>query len=232
MNYYIYYIFFIIGLIEIINAIIVESENDILNNLSKSEDKVTLNINSEIDITKEINISNSIKKLSIIGDSLNSSKINLRNLLYFNSTIKEIEIKNIYVNGNLFFNNNEKITIDVVKLNGYIDSNFNEKSNNSIEITKFIYKPTEELVKNCINLSGNIKINKSKFYGNVSCKDRLLYYNGFEKYTFDLKESSFNGEYECPFLNIENVLNANIETSYFEKGYSSKNNEGGYIKKG
>jgi len=231
MNYYIYYIYFIIGLIEIINAIVVKNENDILNKLSKSEDEVTLNINSEIDITKEINISSSIQKLSIIGNSLNSSKINLRHLLYFNSTIKEIEIKNIYVNGNLLFNNNEKVTINTVNLNGYIDSNFNKKSNNDIEITKLVYKPTDESLTNCINLSGNIKINKSKFYGNSSCKNRLLHYNGFERYTFDIKESSFNGEYECPFLSIENVLNANIETSYFEKGYSSRNNDGGYINK-
>jgi len=128
----------------------------------------------------------------------------------------------------LFFRKkNKKITIDSVNLNGYIDSDFDEDSNNSIEITKLNYKPNGESVENCINLSGNIKINESNFNGNSSCRNRLLHYSGFEKYTLDLKKSKFNGEYECPFLSVENALNANIETSYFEKGYSSRYIEGG-----
>ncbi len=230
MFIYIYCIYFIIGLIEILNAVIVESENDIINNLSKNDSEVTLNINSEIDITKEIKINSSIQKLFIIGNSVDSSKFILKYPLSFDSTIKEIEINNIIINGTLFFNNNEKITINTVNLNGYIDSDFNENNNNDIKITEFIYKSVNKSVENCINLSGNIKIKKSYFYGNASCRNRLLYYNGFEKYTLDIKESNFNGEYECPFLSIENALNAIIETSHFEKGYSSRNIDGGYIR--
>jgi len=60
-----------------------------------------------------------------------------------------------------------------------------------------------------------------------SCQNRLLHYNGLENYKFDIKESYFNGKYECPFLNIENALNANIESSHFEKGYSSRDISGG-----
>ena len=70
---------------------------------------------------------------------------------------------------------------------------------------------------------------KSNFNGNSSCRNRLLHYNGFNNYILDLKESSFNGEYECPFLSIENALYANIESSHFEKGYSSRYIDGGYI---
>ena len=210
MIYYICYIYFIIFIysIEILNAVVVESENEIINFLSRSDNDVTLNINSKIDIINEIKINSSIKKLSIIGNSIDSSIINLKYPLYFNSYLKEIEIKNIFIYGNLFFNNNEKITINTVYLNGYIDSDFNKTNNNNVEITKLIYKPTLESIENCINLSGNIIINKSNFNGNSSCRNRLLHYNGFNKYTLDIKECNFNGEYECPFLSIQNALNA------------------------
>jgi len=232
MLHYLYYIYFIINLFEILNAVVIESENDVINNLSSSNNKVTLEINSEIDITQEISINNSIKQLYIIGSSLNSAKLNLNYPLFFDSSIEEIEIKNIYIKGNLFFNkNNKKIAIDTVNLNGYIDSDFDKSSNNNIEITKLNYKSNGESVENCINLSGNIKIIESNFDGSSSCRNRLLHYNGFKKYKFDLKKSKFNGEYQCPFLSIENALIANIETSYFEKGYSSRYIDGGYIKK-
>ena len=150
---------------KILNAFDVKNENDLINYLSNSDGEITLKINSEIDITKKININSTIQKLYIIGDSLDSSKINLIHPLYFVSNIEEIKIKNININGNLFFKNNEFITFDTVNLNGYIDSDFDENSNNYIEIARLTYKPVKELVENCINLSGNIKINSSYFYG-------------------------------------------------------------------
>jgi len=233
MLYYIYYIYFIIFLIEVLNANVVYNENDIITNLTEiNSDVITLNINSEINITKKIKINNSIKQLFINGKSLYSAKLNLKYPLYFDSNIEEIEIKNININGKLFFNkNNNRIIFDKVNLNGYIDSNFDKNSNNNIEITEFNYKPSGESTEYCINLSGNIKINKSNFYGNSSCQNRLLHFNGFGKYKFNLNESNFNGEYECPFLYIEKALNVFIKSSNFEKSYSSKYiNGGGYIK--
>jgi len=225
------YIYIIICLIEIINAIDIKDGNDFIDNLSKNSDSVNLNINSKIDITQEIKINESIKKIYIAGDSLDSAALNLTYPLYFDSRIDEIEIKDININGILFFKkNNKKITLDNVNLNGYIDSDFDYNSDNDIKITNFHYKPMEVSVENCINLSGNIKINKSNFYGSSSCRNRLLHYNGFNKYKLDLKESNFNGENECLFLDIENASKTNIETSYFEKGYSSRNTDGGYIK--
>jgi len=226
------YIYIIICLIKIINAIVVKDGNDFIDNLSKSSNSVTLNIKSKIDITREIKINESIKKLHITGDSLNTATLNLNYPLYFDSKIEEIEIKDININGILFFKkNNKKITLDNVNLNGYIDSDFNYDSDNDVEITKFNYKPMRDSVENCINLSGNIKISRSNFYGSSSCRNRLLHYDGFDKYKFELKDSNFNGENECLFLEIENALKANIETSYFENGYSSRNTDGGYIKK-
>jgi len=227
----IFHICFIIWLIEVINAVVVNNENEIINLFTEYNDEITLDINSEINITKDINISNSIKKLSITGDSLVSSKLNFIYPLFFDSNIEEIKIKNINIYGILFFKNNKKITLNNVNLNGYIDSDFDKSSNEFIEIENFIYKPTEKSVNNCINLSGNVKIVNSYFNGDSSCQNRLLHYNGLGNYNFDFKESNFNGEYKCPFLSIENASTANIESSHFEKGYSSKNINGGYIKK-
>jgi len=228
MLHYTYFIYFILSLFEILNATIVENENDVINNLSTASSIVTLEINSKIDITQEIPINNSIKQLYIIGSSPDSAKLNLKYPLYLEPSIEEIEIKSITINGNLYFKkNNKKIVIDTVNLNGYIDSDFDNNSNNNIEITKLNYEPTRESVENCISLSGNVKIDNSYFFGNSSCQNRLLHYNGFKKYKFDLKESDFNGDYECPFLSIKNTKKAIIETTYFEKGYSSRYIDGG-----
>ena len=65
----------------------------------------------------------------------------------------------------------------------------------------------------------------------LSCRNRLFHYNAFKKYEFILKESKFDGKYECPFLSIENALYTNIKSSYFEKGYSLEYIYRGYIKK-
>jgi len=160
-----YYIYFIICIIEVFNVVALLNENDIINELSKSSGIVTLNINSKIDITKEIKISSLIQKLYITGSSLVSAKLNFKYPLNFDSNIEEVEIKNINIDGNIFFKkNNKKIILDTVNLYGYIDSDFDKNSNNNIEIKNFNYKPTGESVENCINLSGNIKINKSNFF--------------------------------------------------------------------
>jgi len=227
------FLIFILCLIEALNANIL-SEDDIIKYLAKSNTEAVLNIDSEIEFTKEfkeITINKNIKKISLIGSSLDSAKLNLKYPLYFDSNVEEIEIKKININGNLLFKKiNKKITIDTVNLNGYIDSDFDKNSNNAIEITNLNYNPTGKLVENCIDLSGNIKITGSNFHGNSSCGNRLFYYNGFETYKFDIKKSNFDGEYQCPFLNIENAVNATIQSSRFEKGYSSRNIGGGYIK--
>jgi len=222
-----YYIFFIICLIKIINAVEVKNEHDITTALSEYKNDVTLEVNSQIDIIEDIKINNSIKKLLIIGNSHTSSSLHFEYPLYFDSRIEEIELKNINIIGDLFFKNNRKITLNNVFLNGYIDSDFDETSNEYVKITKFSYRPTGKSVHNCINLSGNVKIDNSSFHGDSSCQNRLIHYNGLESYNFDLKESSFNGGNECSFLSIEYASEANIEYTLFEKGYSSKNIDGG-----
>jgi len=221
-----YYFFFIICLIVIINAV-VQNEDDIINNLSKNVNEIILDINSKIDITKEITINNSIKKLSFFGNPLEHSELKLNFPLNFESNLEKIEIKNININGTLVFNNNKEIIFNTVNLNGYINSNFDKKNAAKINISKLTYRPTGDVIRNCINLSGDVTINNSYFYGDSSCQNRLIHFNGLNKYTFELKESFFNGNHLCPFLSIENALKANIESSSFEKGYSSENIDGG-----
>jgi len=225
-----FYFFFIICLIEVVINTVIQNESDLISSLSEEKEKVTLSINSKIDVTEEIEINKSIKKLSFIGNSLDHSKLYLSFPLYFKSSLEEIEITNININGTLVFNNNKNITFNSVNLNGYIDSNFDKKTTTDIKISKLIYKPTGDLVRNCINLSGNVTIVNSYFFGDSSCQNRLIHYNGLDQYSLNLKESIFNGEYLCPFLSIENAVKANIETSTFEKGYSSENIDGGYKK--
>jgi len=223
------FIFFIICLIEVITAVDVNDEDQFLSGLNKNTNIVSLSIDTEIRIINKIIIHNSIKKLSINGSSLNSAKLNLQYPLYFNSSIEEININNITINGTLSFQNNQNIIIDTVNLNGFIDSDFGEKSNikSSITVKSLTYKSTGEPVYNCINLSGNVKIFNSKFYGDSSCRNRLLHFNGFKQYKFDITESYFSGNNKCPLLSVDKASNSNIKFSNFEKAYSSENIEGG-----
>ncbi len=222
-----FYITFIIYLFEIINAKVVINEDNITNYLSENTNEVILNINSAINVTKKININNSIRRLSIIGNSLTSASLKFDFPLNFSSNVEEIEIKSINIDGILFFRNNKRIKLNTVNLSGYIDSNFDTNKNEFIEITKLDYKPAQELVDNCINLSGNVKIDKSSFQGNSSCQTRLLYFNGFSSYTFNLQNSSFNGGKKCSLLDIEYTSEANIEYTHFEEGYSPYKKNGG-----
>jgi len=197
-----YYIFIIICLIKIINAV-VENENEILSKLSQNTNKVTLEINSKINVIEKININKQIKILSLTGIS-DSATIISKYPLYFDSNVEEIEIKNININGTLFFKNNKNISLISVKLSGYIDSDFSKDTNNNIEIKNLFFKPEKETVENCINLSGNVKISNSYFLGSSSCRNRLLHFNGLNNYILNLKDSKFNGQYQCPFFIIEN----------------------------
>ena len=227
-----YYVLLIICLINVINTVPVKNEDELKGSLMKNTSKISLEVDSKISTSQEIPIHHAVKYLSIIGNpQVSSAELNLKYPLYFDSNIDEIVIKNINITGSLFFKGNKNITISSVNLNGYIDSDFNnEKTNKYIEITKLIYKSEGESITNCINLGGDVKIKNSKFYGDSSCQNRLLHYNGYGNYNFDLKDSNFNGGNKCPLLSIENASNVNIEYSNFEKAYSSKKIDGGYLK--
>jgi len=97
MPHYIYYLFFIIHLIELINTIVAENENDIINYLSSDNNEFALNINSEVNITNEIIIKNSIKKLYITGNSPDFAKLNLKYLYYIINKISFFIIIIIFI---------------------------------------------------------------------------------------------------------------------------------------
>lgn len=215
-------------LISIIDAIIINNENDLLDELSKNENEVVINITSELTIFSNITINSSINRISIIGETLLLSKLNLYHQFVFDENVKEIEIRNLSIEGDLNFNNNEKVTIDSVNLYGNVNSNFDSDSNNDyINISNVNYYPSIQANNNCINLSGNVNIFNSSFYGNSSCENRLIEYNGMNKYKFMINNSYFNGNNQCPFLSIENGLNVNINVTKFENGYSSDSISGG-----
>ncbi|OUM60027.1 hypothetical protein PIROE2DRAFT_14321 [Piromyces sp. E2] len=188
-----------------------------------------LNINSIIDINNDCKIDNTFDKLSIVGNNKESSILkftNNENTLYFTEKVKEIELRNLSIVGNLYFDNNVNIVLESVSISGNIDSNF-DKKNENVKLINVIYEASSFQKNNCINLGGNIEIKNSKFYGSSLCQERLFNFNGLNKYNFKAENSYFSGEYHCPCLNIDKGNNVYIDSCSFEKAYSSEDNIGG-----
>jgi len=205
---------------------VVKNEDELLQILQKNENEITLDIKSKIDITHTISISQTIKKITINGYSSDVSVLYFQDSshpLFFGENIKEISINNISIFGNIYFDNNEKIEINSLSLTGNIDSNFERHNNEYIRIFNMTYSSSEFSAENCINLEGgNTEINKSTFRGSKSCQNRLINFNGLERYKLSIIDCYFSGEYQCPFLNLDNGLMVNIENSTFEKAYSNE----------
>eukprot|EP00833_Pecoramyces_ruminatium_P014081 jgi/Orpsp1_1/1188113/evm.model.d7180000062534.1 len=222
-------IFLIINLI-LTKAIIINNENELINVISENREDIIININSTIEINTNFTINSSYKKISIIGDSNNNSIFNFRNkhqYIYFNENLKFVEIKNISIYGNIYFNNNENILLSSVRLSGSIDSYFDINNNNIVKLDNFFYEASQFSNLNCIKFGGNVEINNSNFRGSSSCKESLFNYDGLNKFKFSIKNSYFSGEYQCSCLNIDKGLNVYIENSIFEKGYALPNDSGG-----
>jgi len=225
-----YYILIIVCLIKILQAILVKNEKEFINTLSKNYDNIVLNIDTEIDITANITINNSFNKLSIIGKSFSSSKLNFLNSINFEKNIIEIELRDIYIIGNINFFNNKRISLNSLILYGNINTIFNDDNNNEyIKLNNVSYSPYIQSNYNCLNLSGNVSIEYSELYGNSLCQNRLLHFEGLNKYALIIKYTNISGEYQCSCMSINGSPDVNIEYSTFEKGFSSKEVEGGYI---
>jgi len=224
------YIFIVIYLFTDVRLEIIKDEKDFINKLSSDVKVLVLDIENEISISNDINIKNTFEKIVITGNSVNTAKLKFLDLshhLFFGNNIKEIELKNLSIKGNLHFQENTKVDIQSVSLHGYIDSNFS-LNNGYINFSNFTYETSSVEVYNCINLEGNVNIDNSKFLGSCSsCHNRLINFNGKNKYTLKIKDSFFNGDYRCPFLNINNGKNVDINNSTFEKAFSPVIIEGG-----
>jgi len=226
------YIIFIINLIiSFVKSAVVKNESELKNILTNDNQEINITIESELLLNNELNIDGNFKKLTINGHAQNSSSINLSNnsqTIYFSRDIEEIELQNITIKGNIYFDNIKKVSIDNVTLFGSIDSNFKNIQNDYIKIKNFNYKAAEYSVKNCINLSGNVDIENSKFWGNSYCKNQILKHKGDSKYSFSVKNSYFSGEYQCSLIDIEYEAQSNIIDSLFEKGYCGSDISNGY----
>ncbi|OUM59146.1 hypothetical protein PIROE2DRAFT_15404, partial [Piromyces sp. E2] len=160
---------------------------------------------------------------------LNFSNIN--NGFIFGNSIKEIELSKISINGNLKFMNNNKVEIGNVNINGILDFNsqcFDDQciDDQSIIINNLNFHSKTESKEYCINLFGNVKINNSFFYGNSSCKNGIMKYDGEHMNNIEIIDSYFNGEYLNQCLKITDSLKSEIISSKFEKGASYKNGGG------
>jgi len=204
-------------------SVYIRDELDLQNYLNNDKDSLTINIssNKKINIQNDIKIVNSIGKLKFVGTNGDTSVLNFINngtQLYFTENVKEIEFQNLSIIGNLFFENNINVNFKSVSIFGSIDSNF-DKYNEKVSFTNVNYQSSTISTDYCINLGGNVNINNSQFLGSSSCKLRLLNFNGLNKYNLDIKNSFFDGNYQCPCLKVDNGKNVNIYSSHFTRGY-------------
>ncbi|KAG4104313.1 hypothetical protein H8356DRAFT_927564 [Neocallimastix lanati (nom. inval.)] len=152
-------------------AIDINTSSDFVNAL-KSEKEVTLNIKNEIVFNQSdiLEIGNNISKIKIKGNSPEVSKIvfvNQDSGLLFENSINKIEISDITIESNIFFDNIYNITIENVNFDGYIDANFTLLSDNSFNIVKSIFKKPKIPIEYHLNVyKANILIDQCKFYGN------------------------------------------------------------------
>ncbi|ORX47570.1 hypothetical protein BCR36DRAFT_295030 [Piromyces finnis] len=221
-------LFFLI-LITYVYSVIVD-EAQFADLISKIDDEIIINIDSEIYISNDFIVNDNHKKIIIIGKSVETSFIkfeNLSNKLYFGENVKEIEIKNISIIGNIFFNNIKSVFFDSVSITGNIDSYFDIDINDYIKFKNVTYNPSSYSSDNCINLSGNVEIVDSTFKGSSQCNNRLFNFFGLEYYDLYIENSNFSGEYKCGCVNIDKGHEVNIYKSTFDNAYVPKIFEGG-----
>jgi len=228
-NHLLFFLYVLILLCYIVKSVSIKNESDLLSLFNKNDNQSNLiiNIDSEIQINNNIKIENSFEKISFIGNDKDTSKLVFSNeeyQLYFTENVKEIEFKNLSIKENLFFDNNINVSFDTVNIYGSIDSNF-EKNNEKIYFLNVSFTASNLPTDFCVNLSGNIEIDNSIFLGNKACQKRLFHFNGLDKYKLDIKNSYYNGNYECPLIRINNGKNVELYASYFDKGYINIDDE-------
>jgi len=202
--------------------------------LSKNEsiNDLTLIIgNGIIDIAKNITLNNKIHNLIIIGDSKDNSTLNFNTLntdFIFVKSVNKIKLNKITIKGSLKFFNNIEVEIDDVNIYGTLTFNNQCSStkcteNQSININNLNFYSETDSNEYCINLFGNVKINNALFYGNPSCKNGIMKYDGENINNIEITNSYFNGEFSNQCLKIVNSLKSYILSSTFRNGASLKN---------
>ncbi|OUM64406.1 hypothetical protein PIROE2DRAFT_8794 [Piromyces sp. E2] len=217
-------ILFILPLILFYSQVIsidVENESDFFNLLNSSQDNLTINIDSKIIINKDCKIKNSFEKLTFIGKDKDTSTLyfsNITSQFYFTENVKEIEFKNISITGNIFFDNNININIISSSISGSINSNY-EKKSGTIKLNDIDFLSSTISTDYCVNLSGNVYMDNTRFYGSSLCKRRLFNFNGLNKYRLEVTGSYFNCDYQCACMKVDKGNNVYVHSSFFDKGY-------------
>ncbi|ORX77549.1 hypothetical protein BCR32DRAFT_270572, partial [Anaeromyces robustus] len=207
----------------------VYNEKDFNKALSEKDEELLINVKTPINISKTYNITYPYKKLTINGDSIGSLiYLDLYHQIIFSDTIEDVEVRNISITGNLFFNNNKKIKIQFVEYIGTIDSYLN--NNNEFKFTESMYLPPHVPFPYCLNLGGNLELAYLEVYGNSNCEKRLLNYNGYNKHTVSISNTFFNGDDACALFSFVDSIYIDINQSTIVRSFVKDKNDGGGIK--
>ncbi|ORX56628.1 hypothetical protein BCR36DRAFT_409820 [Piromyces finnis] len=216
--------FFILFIVEI-NCIIINTSNGFIENINKKEKIFQIQEELFIDNINVIDIKSS--SFSLSGKSI-KSVLSFINSITFSENCENIEIKDITINGDLYFHNNKKIIFQNVIYNGvFISNNENLNKIPSIEIHNSELHLSNRSNGFEIN-NYHVNINNSNFYGNNKYNLYLLKSNGIKDHftTININNSYFNGNY----------FNSGIQSSYtnitcfntkFEKLFNTKILNGG-----
>ncbi|OUM57601.1 hypothetical protein PIROE2DRAFT_17362 [Piromyces sp. E2] len=236
MRYFIYiYILIIYGILNGVhpNKIYINNKDELLNELKKNEsvDELILTVpDIVIEFENELKLKNKIKIISIKGISKELSILNFKNItsgFIFDNLVEKINLSDLTIKGYLGFNNNIKVEINNVILNGSVDFKNDNNNNHAFNIDNFYFYGLSDKKENCINLYGNVNIKNSYFYGSPTCDNSIIYYEGENLYSLSIINTFFDGVYSNQCLSINNAKNSvNINNCKFERGVSFKNGGG------
>ena len=213
-----------------VNSLVVKNESELEKSLTTNQKELIIQIESELLLSNNWYIRNDFERLIIKGSGKDKSSLKFKDETHricFGKEIIWVELQNISVIGNLYFDHNVRVELKEVSVTGSIDSSFDgETLNDYIIFNNVLYRSSPYALLTCINLGGNVQIENSKFWGGSLCQKRLMHFNGEDKYSFSIKDSYLSGEYGCPCLEIEHSPNIEILNSVMEKGQCGLNISG------
>lgn len=207
--------------------VFIQNEKQLIENLNNELiDSLIINISDiNIEIFDNLEINNELKSLTFQGVSKELSILELNDIsnnIIFNYNVKEININNITIKGQIIINNENNVVFNNTILYGGLDTFSGRINGENILMNDFTFYSLSSKKSNCINMYGNAKIDNSFFYGSSSCTDRILYYDGENINDINISNSYFNGMYINGCLKITNAIKSNIINSFFEKGAAYK----------
>ncbi|OUM65453.1 hypothetical protein PIROE2DRAFT_7569 [Piromyces sp. E2] len=213
----------------------IHNEKDLINTISKvNNNELVINIPKEtIEISSNIEISNNYKSLSIVGISKELSKLKLNeetSSLIFNSSVSQIKIENLSIEGHLNFKKYSKIES-------------NEKIDNCIDlsgkviINESFFYGSHSCKDSIINYNGSndgsFNLTKSYFDG-VYLNNCLSITNSnsafIESSNFE-KGASYDDDNGGGAIRLIDS-NLNIRDCQFKDNFSSKNGGVFYVNEG